>query len=164
MKHLFLLTILFASLHLNAQHKDGALSKLLFFDPEHDPVALRSDTTLQLLVSEYVLSKSVKARLGQDCEVTKTYKKRLPNGDETLVFEGLFLSKARQPFTLGIPLIPDTQGRLYYTSAQAIVCSSPGCSNCSIVNGNCSGCCSSAVGSAVGLPVPLLKVPLTIDE
>lgn len=164
MKHLFLLTILFTSLHLNAQHRDRDLSKLLFFDPEHDPIAIRSDTMLQLIISEYVLAKSVKARLGQDCQVTKTYKNRLPNGDETLVFEGLFLSKGRQPFTLGIVLIPDTQGRFYYTSAQAIVCSSPGCNNCSIVNGNCSGCCSSAVGSAVGLPVPLLKVPLTIDE
>ena len=164
MKPFFLFFALFISLHLNAQIQEPDRSRSIFFDPEHDPIALRSDTTLQFLVSEYVLTKSVKARLGRDCQVNETHKNRLPNGNTTLVIEGVFLSKDRQRFTLGIPLLPDAKGRFYYAATQALVCSSPGCSNCSIVNGNCAGCCSSATGSESSLPFPLLKVTLNIDE
>ena len=164
MKHLFLFFILFISLHLNAQHKEGNLSNANFFDPERDPIALRSNTTLQLLMSEYMLAKSVKARLGQDCQVLIIHKNRLHDGSESLLFEGVYLAKARQRFSLLVPLIPDAQGRYYYASAQAIICSAPGCNNCSILNGNCVGCCDSTSGTAVALPSPLSKVPMTIDE
>ncbi len=149
-------------MHLGAQVNSGGTAH--FFDPEHDPVAVRSDTTLQLLVSEYLLAKSVKARLGQSCQVLKIYKNQPSAIGETLVFEGIYGSKNRQRFTLSIPLMPDTSGRFYYASAQAIVCSAPGCNNCSILNGNCVGCCSSANGGAVSLPSPLLKVQTNIDE
>ncbi|MBC7774095.1 MAG: hypothetical protein H7246_01550 [Phycisphaerae bacterium] len=164
MKHTLSLLLAIAFLPLNAQNNGHNLPQVNFFDPEHDPVALRSDTTLQLLVSEYVLVKSVKARMGQDCQILKTYKNRSPNGGENLLFEGIYLAKNRQRFTLSVSLTPDAQGRFYYASSQALVCSAPGCNNCSIANGNCVGCCSSANGNAVSLPSPLLKVQTNLDD
>lgn len=156
MKYILPILLILASVRMSAQNP-------IFFDPAHDPVALRTDSTLQLLVSEYVLTKSVKARLGPDCKVLKAYKHRSPKGAESLIFEGIYLAKNGQHFTLSVPLVPDAQGRFYYTSSQSIVCSAPGCNNCSIDNGNCVGCCSDANGSAVALPTPLLKVQINIE-
>ena len=163
MKYALLLFIIFSSLRLFAQFNTGNAPQHNFFDPERDPIALRSDTTLQLLVSEYILCKSVKARMGQDCQVLKTYQKKLQNGTERLIFEGIYTSKSRQHFTVSIPLKPDEQGRFYYISGQAIVCSAPGCNNCTIDQGNCVGCCSST-SNAVSLTSPLLKVQTNIEE
>lgn len=163
MKHFLLPLFVFASLHLHAQNNGNNPPQTSFFDPQNDPVAVRSDTSLQLLVSEYVLAKSVRARLGQDCQVLKIYKNRSPQGGESLLFEGVYLSKNRQRFTLSVPLLPDPQARFYFVSTQAIVCSTPGCNNCSISQGNCVGCCSNADGSAIALPNPLLKVQKSIE-
>jgi hypothetical protein len=164
MKHILLLLLIFTCLQLSAQINPKEASQISYFDPEHDPVAIRSDNALQLLVSEYILAKSVQARLGPDCQVTKISKTQSGAGAESLVFEGIWISKVRQQFVLGIPLNPDASGRLFYASTQALVCSSPGCNNCSILNGNCTGCCLSNSGSAIGLPGPLLKVSITIDQ
>jgi hypothetical protein len=164
MKNLFLLLLLLAGMRMSAQVNSGGNAQIIFFDPEHDAVAIRNDTTLQLLVSEYILAKSVKARLGQDYQVRKIYKSRSSQGDDTLIFEGEFNLRIKQRFTLSIPMIPDTLGLLYYASTQALLCSQPGCNNCSIVNGSCAGCCSSGTASAIGLPAPLLKVPMTIEQ
>ncbi len=163
MKYIFQTLFLLASLRMSAQNPGGNMPQKIFFDPERDPVALRTDTTLQLLVSEYVLTKSVKARMGPNCLILKASKSRSPKGIESLLFEGIYLAKDRQRFTISVPLVPDAQGQLYYTSSQAIVCSAPGCNNCSIDNGNCVGCCSNINGSAVALPSPLLKVQINIE-
>ncbi|MFN0175885.1 MAG: hypothetical protein ACKVU0_14630 [Saprospiraceae bacterium] len=160
MKYALLLLFMLFSFLLTAQVKNTNA----FFDPQHDPVALRSDTSIQLLVSEYVLAKSVEARLGQGCQVLKTYKNRLTSGTQTLVFEGVYRTKNNQKFSLEIPLKPDAQARFYYASTQALVCSSPGCNNCSILDGNCVGCCTEAVGGAVSLPSPLAKIQTNIKE
>ncbi|MBK6995682.1 MAG: hypothetical protein IPH31_12415 [Lewinellaceae bacterium] len=160
MKHALLLLSMLFSVYLTAQVNNNSA----FFDPQHDPVALRSDTSIQLLVSEYVLSKSVEARLGHGCQVVKTYKNRTASGAQTLVFEGIYQAKSNQKFCLEIPLKPDAQARFYFASRQALVCSSPGCNNCSILNGNCVGCCSEAGGGAVSLPSPLAKIQTSIKE
>ncbi len=164
MKYALSLLFAIAFLSLNAQNNGHNLPQATFFDPERDPVALRSDTSLQLLVSEYVLLKSAKTRMGQDCQILKTYKNKSPNGVESLLFEGVYLTKNRQRFTLCVPLTPDAQGRFYYVSAQALVCSAPGCNNCSIANGNCVGCCSSGNGNSVSFPSPLLKVQTNLED
>ncbi len=161
MKNLYLLCCILICVRLSAQ---VSTPQVKFFDPQNDPVALRSDTAIQLLVSEYVLFKSVEARLGQGCQVLKTYKNKTASGAQILVFEGVYQAKNQQKFTLGIPLNPDAQGRLYFASAQALVCSSPGCNNCSILDGSCVGCCSDAAGSAVSLPNPLMKIQTNIKE
>ncbi len=148
------------SVYLTAQVNNNSA----FFDPQHDPVALRSDTSIQLLVSEYVLFKSVETRLGQGCQVLNTYKDRTASGAQSLVFEGIYQAKSNQKFCLEIPLKPDAQARFYFASTQALVCSSPGCNNCSILNGNCVGCCSEAGGGAVSLPSPLAKIQTSIKE
>lgn len=160
MKHTLFLLCLLASLSLQAQVNND----VYFFDPAKDPVALRSDTTLQLLVSEYVLAKSVKARLGDGCTVSKSYKSQTKDGAEMLVFEGVYQAKGLQRFTLGIPLLPDASGRFYHASAQALICSSPGCNNCSILQGNCVGCCSEATSSSLSFPAPLSKVQTNLEE
>ena len=51
MKYALLLFIIFSSLRLFAQFNTGNAPQHNFFDPERDPIALRSDTTLQLLVT-----------------------------------------------------------------------------------------------------------------
>ncbi|MFN0216694.1 MAG: hypothetical protein ACKVT2_20740 [Saprospiraceae bacterium] len=164
MKHLFLFFMLLSALGLNAQHKAANLSSSNFFNPASDPIALRFDTTFQLLVSEYVLAKSVKARLGQGCQVLKIYKSRFGDGNPSLLIEGVFQDKNRQPFLLSVPLLADAHAQFYFASDQAIVCAAPGCNNCSIMNGVCVGCCDSASGTAVALPTPLSKIQMTIDE
>lgn len=160
MKHFLALFCLLFGLSGQAQ----VACDCAFFDPTKDPVAFRKDTTLQLIVSEYVLAKSVKTRLGPSCQVSKTYKIRGNLGEPILVFEGVLGLSPPQSFTLGIPLIPDAQQRYFYASSQALVCSSPGCNNCSILNGNCTGCCSSATGGNVALPMPLQKIQTNIEE
>lgn len=164
MKHLYLLFCLLISLNLQAQVAGNGTVSSNFFDPEQHPIALRSDTSLQLLVSQNVLVKSVKARMGPDCQILKMYRNRLPKGGECLVFEGIYLQKDQQRFILSVPLQPDAQGRFYYASTQALICSSPGCNNCSISNGNCVGCCSDPVNSAVVLPKPLSKIQTNVEK
>ncbi len=156
MKNTFLFLLLIIGVDLNAQV--NPVDPIHFFDPEQDPIALRSDSSFLLLVSEYTLVKSVQTRLGQGCQVLQIMKTHSAETGESLVMEGIYLQKKRQPFVLYIPLQPDAQGRLYYASTQALICSSPGCNNCSILNGHCVGCCSNEQGAAVGLPSPLIKV------
>ena len=162
MKHALPLSFLFGALALNAQVP--ASENVLYFDPLQDPVALRTDTTLQLLLSTSVLAQSVQTRLGAGTQVTRSYQTRSPKGVETLIFEGLYTNQDGQQFSLEIPLRPDATGRLWFADSAALVCSSPGCNNCSIYQGNCVGCCTSTSANASYLPAPLVKVPLTINE
>lgn len=152
----------FCTATLFAQSKNDGVPPT-FFDPQKDPIALRNDTVLHLLVSEYVLAKSVKTRLGTDYQVTKTWKSTRP--DEPMLFlEGHINTPQPHSFTLAIPLVSDVSGRFYYASSQALVCSSPGCSNCSILHGACVGCCASAVGNGLSVTSPLVKIQTSIDE
>lgn len=75
-----------------------------FFDPEHDPIAIRSDTSLLLVVSEYILVKSVTARVGQKCVIDKTYKSTLKNGATAIIFEGHYTGDPGQRFSMGSTL------------------------------------------------------------
>ncbi len=160
MKLFLLLICLLGTLPLWAQISEHSIS----FDPEKDPIAIRSDSSIQLVVSEFILAKSLQARMGKAYLVQKIYQITTPDGMSTLIFEGINLNKNRQKFNLGIPLNTSTFGRFYYASNQALVCSAPGCNNCSILNGNCVGCCSSATGSALAVPSPLAKVQTSLDE
>lgn len=155
MKNTFLILFAFIGHCLAAQTSP-------YFDPERDPVAQRTDTDFQLIVSEYVLAKSLKASMGNNCHVEKTYKDKLADGRPCLFFEGRWMQDLHH-FSIGIPLKPDAQQRLFYLESQAIVCSAPGCNNCSIYNGNCVGCCSSTSENRLS-PTPLKKVQMAIDE
>ena len=136
-----------------------------FFDPQTDALAIKKDSVIQLLVSEYALAKSASARLGAGYSVSRMYKDYdTLNGPLTLIIEGRFDNDRRRPFIMAIPLIPDDRNRFYYASSQALVCSQPGCSNCSIQNGDCTGCCATNAGRGDLLPFPLLKIPISPDE
>lgn len=160
MKHFLSFICLLYCFCVQAQVADNCT----YFDPAKDPVAFRQDTSLQLIVSEYVLIKSVKARMGPGCRIYSIHKSLETQGAPSLIFEGVLELNNHQRFTLGIPLVPDAQQRYYYASSQALVCSSPGCNNCSILNGNCVGCCSSTSGGSIALPMPLQKIQTTIEE
>jgi len=161
MRHLYLLLCFFLAAQLGAQVNHGENRQMLRFDPSQDPIALQQDASLHLLVSEFVLAKSLKARLGADVQVLKTYKYRSENGSNHLVFEGLY--PGGDPFSISIPLLPDAQERYYFPASQALICSSPGCNNCSIQNGNCVGCCSAVNENSI-LPQPLLRVQISVDD
>jgi len=138
-----------------------------FFDPEHDPIAIRSDTSLLLVVSEYILVKSVTARVGQKCVIDKTYKSTLKNGATAIIFEGHYTGDPGQRFSMGLNLIPDAAGKFFYAAQEATMCEKPGCSNCTLSNGRCLGCCddagSNGMASRSKIVVPLLKVQTSID-
>lgn len=159
MKQFYLFCCLLLAVQLNAQINNGGKTS---FDPLRDPVALKQDNCVQLLVSEFVLAKSLKARIGSDASVLKTYKNCAENGSNHLVFEGQYSNGTS--FMISIPLLPDAQERYYYTSAQALICSTPGCNNCSILNGNCVGCCTAVNENNRILAQPLLSVQTSTDD
>ena len=168
MKNIYtLLIILFAFCAPLSAQVSGTIAPAEFFDPERNPVAVRSDTTLQLVVSEYVLIKSVTARLGKGCQVNKMSKIKSLNGMVYLIFEGNYSGRDPQPFALGINLVPDTSGKFYYGSNEALVCEKAGCSNCGILNGACTNCCAPPPGNgsktARTIAVPMLKVTSSVD-
>lgn len=160
MKHTFFLFLWFSTLVMRAQTNPQNLVPV--FDPERDPVAIRTDSALLLMVSEYVLVQAVATRLGQECQVFHMTKTKLDGQPESLHFQGAFTLQARQIFSLNIPLTPDPKGQFYYASTQALLCSAPGCNNCSILNGNCVGCCVN--GTASSLLYPLGKVKIHPDK
>jgi len=133
------------------------------FDPEHDPIAIRVDSSFQLLVSEYMLIKSLQARLSTEYQIYKVHK----TGETLqplLVFEGVYLNSNQQNCSISISLIAASDGLLYHTSNQALVCSTPGCSNCSILEGNCVGCCANSNTRPTIITAPLAKVLSNIDK
>lgn len=160
MKTFFLLLSLLACLQIKGQNTSLPVR---YFDPEHEPVAIRSsDSSLQLIVSEYVLAKSIKARLGQSFQLNKVYKHQIKNGKPYLIFEGIYNTAPPQSLALGLLMIPDAQGKYYYASTLAdMTCGVVGCENCSIVNGECTGCCPN---SSSNFANPLMKVPAGIDQ
>lgn len=132
------------------------------FDPERDPVAIREGDAVQLFVSEYVLSKSVRARIGRQAQVDKVYQ-MVWTGAPYLVVEGRHPSdNGMQTFKFNIPLMPDASGRFLYASATAQACNGP-CGNCGTNPADC-GCCTTSNGrSGQTIPSPLLKVTTTTE-
>lgn len=164
MKHIVLVVCLLGGLCMNAQVKSRDNFKDNQFDPQRDPVALQSDSTLHLLVSEFILIKALKTRLGPDMQIHKMYKGQLDKGVNCIIFEGWQTGKNAFPIVFLVPLMPDPEQLYYYTSTQAIVCSAPGCNNCSVQNGKCVGCCDSSNESTGTLSQPLSKVDLSVDR
>jgi hypothetical protein len=163
MTRFILFLALAASSHLQAQISAGSPLVPLFFDPEREPVAVRADSSFQLIVSEYLLAKAVAARFGAACLVSDISKKRRPDGDFFLLVKGQYDAKGTT-FSVEIPLVPDAEGRFLHAAAEAAICSTPGCSNCSVQNGRCVGCCSLSNDAAGKLISPMIKVPATVDR
>jgi len=164
MKNNYALIVIFFVLctQINAQVAPQAN----FFDPEQNPVAMRNNTTLQLIVSEYVLAKSVTTRLGQGSKVSNMYKTKSANGTESLIFEGNYSGNEPHHFSMRITLVPDLAGKYFYISSPALICEKIGCFNCSIFEGDCIGCCPTLEGNGRAgrdLAAPLLRVPTSTD-
>jgi hypothetical protein len=136
-----------------------------FFDPSVDPVAIRTDTNLQLIVSEYVLMKSVAARLGQNYRVNKVYLRKLTPGADRLIFEGTFTNNIYHRYTMIVNLIPDATGKFYRSSNTAIECEKEGCNLCDIeADGNCTPCCEKdGTGNNPQISFPMIRVPINFD-
>jgi hypothetical protein len=167
MKHIYILIFfaLFAVFESAAQN--NGIPAANFFDPERDPIAVRSDTSTVLVVSEYVLTKALKARMGRGCQVQKMYQKRQRDGADYLFFEVVYANiDGRQALVMALPLIPDAQRHFFFAGQQALVCKKEGCASCDLVNGQCMGCCALTNGRMANPPiqVPLLKVQTTIDD
>ncbi|HLP92999.1 MAG TPA: hypothetical protein VK168_03140 [Saprospiraceae bacterium] len=156
MKPFVLLTLLFFTFSLaQAQEK--------WFDPALDPVAVQKDSSLHLLISEYVLAKSLEMRLEQSVRVQAVLRQKEPDGRQSLIFTGIYPDKNKQPFTLSLRLNPDRTSRFYFADNQAIVCYTPGCNNCQVVNHQCEGCCDQSTGQSVALIRPLVKVATGVE-
>jgi hypothetical protein len=157
MKALLLTTLFLSSFY-------GAKAQEKWFDPELHPVAVQIDSNLQLLVSEYVLAKSLETRMEKSVRVQAVFRQKDADGQESLVFTGVYPAKYRQPFSLSLRLRPEPLSRFYYADTQAIICSAPGCNNCRVVNQRCEGCCDIASGQSVALIRPLARVATTVEE
>lgn len=160
-KYLLILPCLLAWLFVRAQ--DGDIPPAQFFDPERNPVAMRSDSgVVDLIVSEYVLAKSIKARMGQNFLVQKISKSRWNNGQYYLMIEGKYTGTPLQKLAYGIRLIPDLQGKFFYANAMTDkTCGVEDCDNCYFdQNGDCAGCCPNNPNA---ISAPLIKVLSTID-
>jgi hypothetical protein len=128
-----------------------------FFDPERDPVVIRQGKSMQLYISEYLIAKSVRARIGRQCDVTKVYTLS-DSGREYLIIEGQYQSDQLQYFQLNIPLMADKAGKYWYAGSEAGSCQSTSCSNCGKPPA-CATCCGGTDGSrAQSIRSPLLKV------
>jgi hypothetical protein len=163
MTRFILFLALVASCQLQAQVWPGSSAAATFFDPEREPIAVRADSSLQLIVSEYLLAKAVTTRLGVSCRVNEISKQRRPDGAFSLDIIGLFDAKGTL-FALEIPLVPDVEGRFYHAAAEAAICSTPGCSNCGVQNGKCVGCCQPSNEAAGKIILPMIKVPVALDR
>lgn len=164
MTRFILFLAMVASCQLQAQVWSSSLAATTtFFDPEREPIAVRSDSSVQLIVSEYLLAKAVAARLGVSCRVCEISKQRRSGGAFSLQIRGQYDAKGT-PFALEVPLLPAAEVRFYHAAAEAAICSTPGCSNCNVQNGKCVGCCQLSNDSAVKLNLPMIKVPTAIDR
>lgn len=157
MKALLLTTLLLSSFY-------GAKAQEKWFDPELHPVAVQIDSGLHLLISEYVLAKSLETRLENSVRVQAVFRQNEPDGQESLLFTGIYTTKSRQAFSLSLRLRPEPLSRFYFADTQAIICSAPGCNNCRVVNQRCEGCCDIASGQSVELVRPLVRVATTVEE
>jgi hypothetical protein len=135
-----------------------------WFDPALHPVAVQKDSCLHLLVSEYVLAKSLETRMEKSVRVQAVFRQKEPDGGESLVFSGIYPAKSRQPFILSLRLRPEPSSRFYFADNQAIICSAPGCNNCRVVHHQCQGCCDLSSGQSLSLIRPLVKVITELDE
>ncbi|MBL7825051.1 MAG: hypothetical protein JNJ57_00355 [Saprospiraceae bacterium] len=137
------------------------------FDPAFDPIAVRTDTSTQLVVSEFMLAKSLSMRLGKPCTFNEIRKVRMSNGMVMLIFDGQYASPSRQKFSLGVPLIPDNIGKFFYASYQALQCETEGCNSCSIADGKCVGCCFPVGNNGMQvhktIDMPFQKVQINFD-
>jgi hypothetical protein len=151
-----ILLFLFTYPLANAQEK--------WFDPEIHPVAVQKDSSLHLLVSEYVLAKSLETRMEKTVRVEAVFRSEEPNGLPSLVFTGIFTNLYRQPFTLSLRLRPEPTSRFYHADTLAIICSAPGCNNCRVVNQRCEGCCDLSSGQSLSLIRPLVRVGIAVED
>ncbi|MCC7466597.1 MAG: hypothetical protein IT261_10020 [Saprospiraceae bacterium] len=150
------LLLLFACTLSQAQEK--------WFDPERHPIAVQKDSSLLLLVSEYVLAKSLDTRMEKSVRVEAVARQKEPDGQHSLVFTGVYPDKSKQPFTLSLRLRPEPSSRFYYADTQAIICSAPGCNNCRVVNQRCEGCCDISSGQSLAVIKPLVRVATEVEE
>lgn len=142
---------------LSAQNAANGIPQY-FFDPERDPVAVREGEAIHLFVSEYILAKSVRARVGRQSQIDKVYQLGW-SGKPYLIVEGHYPADGGpQYFKFNIPLTPDASGKFLYAARAGQSCNGP-CGNCGTDPSNC-GCCTTSSNGREGQPIqsPLLKV------
>lgn len=127
------------------------------FDPAFEPVALRADSSLQLVQSEYILAKALRARMPWIQQVEQIQKVRAQNMDY-LVYTVRTANVPQQTIFISIPLLVGPGGWLYAANT-ATLCNGNGCNRCGpppscSCDGGTGGCSSSS------LFAPLVKVAL----
>jgi hypothetical protein len=105
------------------------------FDPQSMPVAVDQDSTIQLIVSDYVLSKALKAAL---IDVSKVINLECitANGASYLVYKTKMKQYRNEDVFVTIPLYKWYDGK-YYASSGGVTCRSINGCDCKICTGNC---------------------------
>lgn len=140
-----------------------AQSPAPIFNPQTMPVAVVSDSTVQLIVSNFTLIRSLKTQVPNLERVEKVAQIKKA-GKEYLVFTAQFRGAPRERYFINIPLREQVAGWYYATSGGSV------CAGCNDCQGNC-GACSDSTQSCSAPPAsvhiistfPLAKVTLSIE-
>ncbi len=108
------------------------------FDPQTMPVAIEQDSSLQLLVSEYVLCKSLKAAVPGVVKVREV-RQFTENGFQYLVYKARIQQFGKEETTISIPLYKLPNGQYYVSNTGLCAYRSTDCCKPSTCTGTCCG-------------------------
>jgi hypothetical protein len=107
-----------------------------YFDPERDPIGvMQSDGSFLLLVSEAVLTRSLKTFMPQIGIIQKVVKQKI-RGAEHIVFECRKINEPDKSLFVAIQLIKDPFGNMF-ADQQYNICSGSPCGDCKFTTGGC---------------------------
>lgn len=139
-----------------------AQSPVALFNPQTMPVAVVSDSTVQLIVSNFTLIRSLKAQMPNLERVEKVTQIKKA-GKEYLVFTAQLRGAPHERYFINIPLREQVAGWYYATSGGSV------CAGCSDCQGNCGACSDSTQGCSAPASIhlipalPLAKVTLSVE-
>jgi hypothetical protein len=158
MKYLYVLfSICFAVVCVHAQNPYSNNSNTVF-DPTMMPVAVEADSSIKLIVSEYVLAKSVKRQMAAVKNVEKI--EQVKRDSVTyLVFSINTYSK--ESVLIHVPLVKGRYG--YYAGTNVVSCSNScgNCTNC-FCNGSTTKKCDDPPSNTNSI-FPLSRVSTQIE-
>lgn len=165
MKHLLMLLLALVCTQLYGQTQaammvssaaSGSTSALFSFDPQTTPVAVKSGDQVQLFISEYLLTQSLAARLGEAARVQKLERVQI-NGVHYLAYDWLYTFNPQKTYSTLVPLIPN--GNYFFAANNGTTCETSGCDQCKRDDCTCTtGIGNTCGGGSMAIPFPLLKI------
>lgn len=107
-----------------------------FFDPQRDPIGVvQGDGSFLLIVSEAVLTRSLKSFMPQIGIIQKVVKQKI-RGQEHIVFECRNINEPDKSLFVAIQLKKDEAGNVF-ADKQYNICSGNPCGDCKFTTGGC---------------------------